>query len=332
MSCNCNTKETCTQTTCSCAIKDFPTDCIKYTGETLECSGIEEGTLLTELITQLDAFICEKYDFAINFFQLVNVGEGAEIYKGDNLVGQKEIRSITKTGDLIAITENTNEIDITIDEDELIDFIGENSTNSTYAVNNLSDGAEIYKDSTVVVDETTFNIRTLKSTDASVTITQNSEDIDLSVATSDGSDTKIEDGDYTTVVGSGTIGDPYQINIEQSDFLENNPAEGSFIANKNPNKTETLGVAGTYSVVAADNNYVIEIDNGANDVTIDVSGALGTDNFFVGFVQKGTGEVQFSGYDTKPEFFTDIMLGQGHIAALEIINSTKYIFGTFKTA
>jgi hypothetical protein len=113
----------------------------------------------------------------------------------------------------------------------------------------------------------------------------------------------------------------------QADVLETNPAEKAYISNKNPTKTEVLGVAGTYTVVVADNNYVIEIDNGVNNVTIDVSGALGTDNFFVGFIQKGTGTVTFSGHDVLPSGLTAVMAGEGHQTALEIINSTKYIFG-----
>lgn len=43
---------------CSCPIKDLSTDCVLYTGDDLTCSGIKKGTILTEFLKQLDAFIC----------------------------------------------------------------------------------------------------------------------------------------------------------------------------------------------------------------------------------------------------------------------------------
>lgn len=43
---------------CSCPIKDLSTDCVLYTGDDLECSGIPQNTILTDLIQQLDSFIC----------------------------------------------------------------------------------------------------------------------------------------------------------------------------------------------------------------------------------------------------------------------------------
>lgn len=65
--CNCgNTTtsictSTCTTTDCSCPVKDLSTDCVLYTGNDLACSGIKKGTILTELIQQLDTYICDKF-------------------------------------------------------------------------------------------------------------------------------------------------------------------------------------------------------------------------------------------------------------------------------
>lgn len=173
--CNCNTQEICIQEDCSCPILDFPTSCIKYTGETLECTDIDTNQPFNEVLQQLDKFICDKFNFATTYFQLINIGEGVNIYKGDNLIGQKEIRSLTKTGDLIQITENSNEIDITIDEQELNNFIEENQ--KVYTVQNLPDGVGIYKESTVVGDTTTFNFRGLKSN--TLIITEDEDDITI---------------------------------------------------------------------------------------------------------------------------------------------------------
>jgi hypothetical protein len=72
------------------------TDCILYTGPNLPCSGIESKTILTDLIEQLDEFICTKVAQTSALVTLINVGEGEEIYAGDNLVGKK-IRTIETT-------------------------------------------------------------------------------------------------------------------------------------------------------------------------------------------------------------------------------------------
>lgn len=89
----CNQQPLCTQNDCSCPIKDLSTDCILYTGPNLPCSGIESKTILTDLIEQLDEFICTKVAQTSALVTLINVGEGEDIYAGDNLLGKK-IRTI----------------------------------------------------------------------------------------------------------------------------------------------------------------------------------------------------------------------------------------------
>lgn len=131
MSCNCNQQTNyniCNPVPCQepqdCSCPTIlSTDCVTYGGDDLTCSGIKKGTILTELIQQLDAFICKVREDLINAFTLKNIGLGARIYKGVDLLGRKEIRTITKTGDLIVVTENPNDVNLTIDEDALGDFI-----------------------------------------------------------------------------------------------------------------------------------------------------------------------------------------------------------------
>ena len=118
----------------------------------------------------------------------------------------------------------------------------------------------------------------------------------------------------------------------QADVLETNTSSKAYIQNKNPHKTVVLGPAGNYNVVDADNNYVIEIDNGANDVTIDFSTITITNNYFVGFVQKGTGLVTFNNADVIPQYLISELYGQGHVAGLEIIANTKYLAGTLNAS
>lgn len=112
MSCNCSTKEACYSSTCSCPIKDFPSDCIKVSAE-FSCSEIESDQTLTETLEQLDAFICEKFDFLTEYLQLVNVGNGAKVYKGASITGQKQLRTIkSQDTTLLDINEFTDTIEI----------------------------------------------------------------------------------------------------------------------------------------------------------------------------------------------------------------------------
>ena len=76
---------------CDCPIPNLQTKCLVYEGSDLVCSGIKKGTILTELIKQLDAYICKVKTDLINSFQLVNVGLGAKVFKGIDLLGRKEI-------------------------------------------------------------------------------------------------------------------------------------------------------------------------------------------------------------------------------------------------
>lgn len=368
--CTCHKATKCVEKNCSCAVR-IGSDCWTYTGDDLECSGIKKDTIGTEAIQQLDAFICDKFDEVQKFFTIKNVGTGANSYKGISLLGEKELRSITKTGDLITVTQNTNDINISIDEQGLTDFIEDllpPDSNSTYSVSNLSTGAKVYKDTTTAGNNTQFNLRSILQSGDLVTVTEGTNDITISI-----DEDKLEDfvealiptptTDSTYSVSnlsdgaqiykdSTTSGANTQFNIRslksstltvtqntnditieapaqtKANVLETNSTSAAFIQNKNPTKTVTLGTGGNYDVVDADNNYVIEIDNSSNNVTIDFSNITITNNFFVGFVQKGTGSVTFVGYDIKPVDFTDVLYGQGHVAAVEVISSTIYLFGT----
>lgn len=176
MSCNCNNNETTTQHICApkpctnppdCSCPTIlKTDCSIYSGEDLECSGIVKGTILTELIQQLDAFICKVREDLINAFTLRNIGTGAEVYKGVDLLGRKEIRKINATGDLVTVTQNTNDISVSINEANLDTFIEANQ--KTYTVANVGSDplrVNVYKDSTPVGNNTQFNFRSVVKED-----------------------------------------------------------------------------------------------------------------------------------------------------------------------
>lgn len=179
--CGCNQTNTCAPDPCSCPIF-ISSDCVNNVTEDLTCSNILKGQTLSEVLVQLDEFICTKFDSVTNFFNLINVGTGSEIYKGVNMLGKKEIRTLLDSG-LINLAQGTNDITISVDEAALNTFIEANQ--KTYSVANTGTGAEIYKSSTIVGDNTQFNLRKIKSSNSSVTVTQGTDDIDLSVAIGD---------------------------------------------------------------------------------------------------------------------------------------------------
>jgi hypothetical protein len=129
--CNgCNQTPLCSQSDCSCPVKDLSTDCILYTGDDLSCTGVKSGTIMTDLINQIDTYICQVSTLINNSMSLINVGLGTQIYKGLNILGKREIRSITTTNPIVTVGLSTDskEIAIGVDEQELSDFIAENTT------------------------------------------------------------------------------------------------------------------------------------------------------------------------------------------------------------
>lgn len=348
MGCNCG-KSPCTEKpACTCAVKDLSTDCVLYTGEDLACSGITSNTLLTNVIEALDAFICNKFNEAINYLTLINIGGGAEVYKGISGIGNKEIRTLI-TGDdtLLDVVQDEDTISITpgtpsmTHVDDILRFIVTTVGGATeFAAIDLSE-----YDYDTFVQSASFNSGTLD-----LTIVRNNGEPDI-VIPLDFLNNHVESGVYnagadtitlTLTDASNVVIDIATLVAEiladaaaaqvNADYLNATPSSKAFIQNKNPQKTVVLGVAGNYNVADTDNNYVIEIDNGANDVTIDFTGVTATDNFFVGFVQKGTGTVTFIGADIVPEDLTNVCYGQGHNTALTVINSTKYLAGQLKFA
>ena len=350
MSCNCNKPtnipcgcEPCEDTNpgCSCPIKDLSTDCVLYTGDRLSCSGIETDTVLTDLIIQLDEFICDKFNEAINYLTLTNVGSGAQVFRGISGTGEKELRTI--------VSENTTLLDIV----ENSDTIGVRAGTPNLSLNSATDvlslimttisGATILSN----IDLSEYNYDTFvqsasfNTSNQILTIVRNNGEpnitVDLSFLNNHletavylaGTNTiryTITDGsnidlDVSTLVNE--ILNQAADNQIQSDYLESNTASKAYILNRNPSKT----VTGNYTVVTTDNNYIIEVDNGASDVTINVGGSLGTNNFFVGFIQKGSGNVTITGATSIPLDLTNVIYGQGHVCALEIINGTKYLIG-----
>ena len=347
MACNCG-QTPCTQLpTCTCPVKDLRTDCSIYSGPNLECSGIESGTILTTLIQRLDAFICttrdEIYEYIVQVTTLINIGGGAEVFKQANGLGNKELRTI--------VSEDTTHLDV-VQNTDTIGIRGgvhrlelDSGTDILSLIVNTLSGDTALTD----IDLSEYNYDTFvqsASFDSGtqvLTIVRNNGESDINVDLSflgnhlesvnynsgtNNLEFNLTDATQLTVNISTILADA-QV---QSDYLESNSSDPAFIVNKNPSKTVVLGVAGNYDVVDADNNYIIEIDNGANDVTINFATITATTEFFVGFVQKGTGLVTFNGADIVPQDLLNQLYGQGHVASVEIIAATKYLGGTLKAS
>jgi len=128
-------------------------------------------------------------------------------------------------------------------------------------------------------------------------------------------ETIVENGNTTLANGSGTVADPYIIEI------------------KNLQKEiDTF----PYTLTSEDDKYTIFVDNGASNVTINIPDNL-VDNFSVVFVQKGTGDVLIQGSGTAIMLYPsttlqNIIKGQYYWAMIEkeLTTDTYYLLGSLK--
>lgn len=168
--CQPNICNTCPPTECECAVR-ISTDCVTYTGDDLNCSSIPQNTILTDVIIQLDAFICKAIADLNASINLVNIGTGSNIYKGIDGIGRRELRKINKTGNLVTVTQNTNDISVSIDEEALTDFVTTNQ--NLYEVENVGSGIAAYVEpqAAPVLNTTTFKFKTFVSDNIAITTT-----------------------------------------------------------------------------------------------------------------------------------------------------------------
>ena len=368
--CNCNNttncgggclgQTPCTQTDCSCPIM-LNSDCINNVTAEMPCSAIGTGQTLTAVLEQLDAFICTKFDQTVAFFTLINVGTGSQIYKGVNGVGQKEIRSVITTGTLLTNVQNTNDITLGIDEDELLAFVLENQL--TYSVANVGTGASVYKDSTTVGNNTQYNLKKLKSTGTTVVITELADEINFEVVTTPldinitaGANIVVTEPTPNNFVISST-----DINITAgANVIVTEPTPNNFVISSTDNiallensATTTITGDGTlgneyqvdvnnlqkvvsifpYTLLDGDDKYTIFIDNGVSNVIINVPDTLPS-NFSVAFVQKGTGDVTITptgtsvinsalGYKIKGQYYWALLEKELNTVTYYLIGNTK---------
>lgn len=321
--CNCKNKCSCSTTDCSCKIT-LSTNCITL-AEDLTCSNILAGQTQTEVMKLLDAYICERFDSVTNFFNLINVGAGSQIYKGVSNLGKKELRTLVDSG-LINLVQGTDTITISVDETAMNDFIEANQ--KTYSALNTGTGAEVYKSTTVVGDNTQFNLRKLKSTDSSVTITQGTDDINITVPfpiTPDGSETKIIAGTNGVVTGLGTVLNPYVISSDGGETKINNGTNTTVTGNGTTATPYAINsVNTTYSAGTAMSLVGTTFNNTAPDqiVTLTQGGATTITGTYPNFTISSTNTTA-DGSETKITAGSNVTVtGVGTIASPYVISST----------
>lgn len=140
-------------------------------------------------ISQLAATVDFIVDFAGNVTN-INVGGFAEWYRVTTGPNPFEFRTAQSSDGSVAITTNTNDLDF------VVDFAG----NVTLA--NVGGFAEVWKDPS---GPNPFELRTLQSSDGSVTITENADDIDFVVEPGAGSKVFQIDSTATVLTDSNTL-------------------------------------------------------------------------------------------------------------------------------
>jgi hypothetical protein len=131
----------------------------------------------------------------------------------------------------------------------------------------------------------TITLTNSNTFDFNVSDGEQGEQGDIGPAGADGVSV-IADGISTTVEGDGSIGDPYQVNLENlQKVIDTFP----------------------YTLLDGDNKHTIFIDNGVSDVVINVPDGL-VDNFCCSFYQEGTGEVTIQQYGTATLLYPSTIL------------------------
>ena len=105
----------CIPTPCACPVL-ITSDCVNNVTIDLPCLNITKGKTLNAFLLAMDTAICAKFLAVQAYFRLISVGVGVgKIYKGINILGEKEIKSI-KSGNLITVANLTNEVEIGVDQ------------------------------------------------------------------------------------------------------------------------------------------------------------------------------------------------------------------------
>lgn len=164
----------CNKTACGCKPKPrcdckvtLDSKCITSVSAEFTCLPVDTGQTLNETFEAMDSAICQAITDSQSATTLVNVGTGAEIYKGVNVLGQRELKTILP-GTATTVTEQTDTVTIGVDLGDL----------PTYSVANIGTGEGLYAGNTVAGDNTQFNMKSIQSSTLSISVTANTITID----------------------------------------------------------------------------------------------------------------------------------------------------------
>jgi hypothetical protein len=314
MSCNCKTTEvisticnTCTPSPCAtstpctpavpcdCPAGYMSSDCVNNVKTEFTCFEIETGLTLTETLSLMEQATCALFESITGYITLVNVGTGAEVYKGVNGLGQKQIRSLLSSD---------NSVDIVQGED-IIDFKVNVQPPTTVCITSADTSV------TIVEGEGCFDLSVPEVQQLSLLSGDNIslDEILPNVITINAIPVQIQDGTTTKVIGDGYI-TPYSV--------------------ETVNLQKTVSTF-PYTLTNLDDKQTIFVNNGASDVVVNVPNAL-TPSFTCVFIQKGIGAVTITPTGTsnlnKPVELTTTIKGRYYIVLLEKDGSSiEYYLG-----
>jgi hypothetical protein len=221
----------------------------------------------------MDEQFCVKFDTITNYFTLINLGTGEEVYKGVNNLGQKEFKTLVKTGNLITITSDANTVIIGLDETALNTYVeanqkltvvsnagssGETLVNTaivtgdttTYPIKRIihsaqnGSGESVVRDLQVNPDDLTLRTKKIKSDSLTITAT----DTEISIEQPEVSDIPnfIVNSAYTGDESTGTLSKPFKtIEDAKTAYIGTNNAQDPEF--KNANITIQKGSGYTYT-------------------------------------------------------------------------------------
>ena len=306
-----------------------------YKGNILTCIGAEIPDTLESIVHKLDQAICDKLEDIGSLTQLANTGGGIELYLGDSNTGKKEIATLVSSDNSVSIAydSSTKEVNIKVDIPQIQSYIFSSDDGSVdIALNEEGNEVDLSVDSLNL----TSNNSSVTITDGIVPNTKN-----LAVNFEPQEFLTLESDDSITITDGSVpnskrleVQFPDQQNIPtqvKSNVIERDPGSLAFIQNQNPNKV----ISENYTLISDDNGRTIVADATNQSITITVPNTnLPTNNYFVGFIQKGIQAVTINGFDIKPEGFQKVIEGQGHNAAVEIVEiqgtRTVFLLGSLK--
>lgn len=257
---------------CSCPVK-LDSVCVLYQGDTLTTLSVDAGDTLTAILVLINDYLA-----TLDTSLYTNIGTGEGIFKQINVLSQAEFKSIISSDTSLSVVSTAEEIDITLNGV----IAGEANTAS-----NIGAQIELFKQKTGV----DLEFRTLQGLGAT-TVTQNIDIIEIS-----STDTN------TTYTGSNLGGGEEvfkQLNavdfehrtlVGVDDITVNTNVDVIEIGRSAAAVTEQIERAASFTLDNTMNEQVIYLTNTSpTDIDIIVPSTL-DDNFKVGFIQIGDGDV-----------------------------------------